>query len=73
MQKADYISQTNLAKSLNVCKMTLLKYLCRAEFAHIFPFHIGRYLYYKNFTDEDISRLKELCSDTRGRKKRCSQ
>lgn len=68
MQKTDYISQSNLANSLNVCKMTLAKYLCRAEFAHIFQFHIGRKLYYRNFTDKDIAKLKEYCSSTRGRK-----
>lgn len=69
MQKADYISQTNLAKSLNVCKMTLIKFLCRSEFAHILPFRKGRLKYYKNFTDADILKLKKLCSNTRGRKK----
>ena len=70
MDRSDYISQDNLARSLKRTRQTVNIYLARDDFIHITRFTIGHKVYFKNFTTEDILKLKEYINASPQRRKK---
>lgn len=67
VDRNDYISLSNLAKSVGRNAQTLNVYLSRSEFSHIQRFYKGHYVYFRNFKKGDIERLKEFINTTPAR------
>lgn len=66
------VTRSYLLKEIGICACTLTVYLCRPEFSHIEKVFRGRgkEFLYKNVTQKDIERIKQLLHARKTKRKK---